>query len=138
MVCNARSQTGGDTARRRPIGADLRSITSACARAITSITSKGWISALRRAVRGEQFQPLKALLQRLGILAEPRVKRALDSRNLNELTAALGEAIQRNQLLLEHAHKGGISVLPNVEVVSRMAAFDSTSQCETRRARAPA
>jgi hypothetical protein len=83
---------------------------------------------LRRAVRTEQINNLKALLQQLGIINDPKVQRAIKAGDINELTGELGEAIQRTRLRSKYPPSGKYTILSNIEIARLIPGFDSIAK----------
>ena len=84
--------------------------------------------ALREAVRTEQLNAIQEILQKAGILNDPKIQNAIKGGNVSQLVGELGEAIQRTQMRAKYPASQGYSVLSNVEVVQQVPGFDSIAK----------
>lgn len=83
--------------------------------------------AAKEAARARYVDSMKSILAKLGILDEPNVKRALDSRQLNDVVGALGEAISRNQLNAKYPPSEGYQTA-NVVIARLLRGFRSIAE----------
>jgi hypothetical protein len=84
--------------------------------------------ALREAARTEQLNAIKEILQKAGVLDDPKIQKAMQAGDTGKLVGELGEAIQRTQMRAKYPASQGYSVLSNVEIVQEVPGFDSIAK----------
>lgn len=121
------TEKGLSDAAAKAVAADVQKAKVALARAklIEAETIKD--PALRAAARAEQYKALTEVLKDLGILKDPKVESALNSRNLNALISAIGEAIARTKTQADPANKG-YKVLTNLAVAKELSGYKSIAE----------
>jgi hypothetical protein len=122
------TEKGLSEAAAKAVAADVQKAKVALARArlIEAETIKD--PALREAVRAEQYKALTEVLKDLGILKDTKVQSALNSRNLNTLISAIGEAIARTKLQTKYPASKGYKVLTNLAVAKELKGFKSIAE----------